>query len=51
MGDSNKIKPLSNKLATSLIKNETPSGLEKPGTYDTKTRAEMLFDNRIKKTF
>ena len=44
MGDSNKIKPLSKKLAASLIKNETLNGLEKSVIFDTKTRAEMFMD-------
>ena len=46
MGHSKKIKSLSNKLAASLIKNETPCDFEKPEIFDTETKALMLLDIR-----
>ncbi|MEP5338381.1 MAG: FecR domain-containing protein [Algibacter sp.] len=44
MGHSKKIKPLSKKTATSLIKNETPNDLEKSEIFGKETKAQMLSD-------
>lgn len=42
MDNSNKINPLSKKLAASLIKNESPIDLEASEIFDKKTKAEIL---------
>ena len=44
MDNSNKIKPLSKKLAASLIKNESSNDLERSEIFDEKTKAQMLSD-------
>ncbi|AUP78723.1 FecR family protein [Flavivirga eckloniae] len=44
MGNSNKIKSLSKRLAASLIKNETSSDLEKSEIFDQTTKAKILMD-------
>ncbi len=42
MDNSNKIKPLSEKLAASLIKNESPSDLEKSEIFDAEIESQIL---------
>ena len=44
MDHSNKIKPLSKKIAASLVKNESSSDFEKSDLFSNKTKEQMLLD-------